>query len=430
MINRSFILKFLPWCLLLITINSHGQSLKLGSTPFWWTIQFFVLVLFWFVKSKYISSSYQKSLKYLDWYLYYVFLQFTIGAFISEGYWDWKALLSNTMTLLVPMVAFASNSKLLLKYLFNNYIFFTAPLFLLIQFFITKDEFGFFLAPFSFFILFFPILTFRWKILILAIAAYVVFADFGARSNVIKFTFPFLCVFIYYFKGIFSVKIFKFIRIVFLIAPFIFFALGTFGYFNIFTPLGDNTLDVAEKKYNLVDKKYDNNGELYEDNLAADTRTFLYVDVLNTANIYNSWIFGRTPARGNISEAFGETDLSNRNERRGNEVSILNYFIWLGLVGVIFIFLLFFQATNLAINHSNNIYSKVIGLFIAFRWAFAWVEDINNFYIQYIYLWIFIGFCYSETFRKMTDQQMKNWVLSIFEPSKSFISTKPVKQFN
>ena len=421
MFNKSFILKYLPISLLLITINSHGQTLVLGNTIFWWIIQFFVLILFWIVKTKYTSHTHQKSLKYLDWYIYYVLLQFIVGAFISVGYWDWKALLSNTMCLLIPLMAFASNSRSLLKHLFNHYIFYAAPLFLLFQFFIGRDVFGFFLAPFSFFILFFPILTFKWKVLILVIAGYVVFADFGARSNLIKFIVPFLCAFIYYFKQMFTIKIFGFIRLILLMAPLIFFILATSGSFNIFNPQGDN-------KKEIIDKKRDYKGELVEDDLTADTRTFLYVEVLETAKIYNSWIFGRSPARGNISDSFGSGDMSKRNERNGNEVSILNYFVWLGLVGVIFIFLLFYQATNLAIHYSNNIFSKIIGIFIAFRWAFAWVEDVNNFYIQYVYLWIFIGFCYSENFRKMTDRQMKNWVLSIFESPKSFRFIKTSQQ--
>jgi hypothetical protein len=415
MFNKSFILMYLPIGLLLITINSHGQTLVLGNTTFWWIIQFFVLTLFWLIKSKYSSNTHQKSLKYLEWYIYYVILQFSFGAFISVGYWDWKVLVSNTMCLLIPLVAFASNSKSLLKQLFTHYIFYTAPLFLLIQFFIGRDEFGFYLAPFSFFILFFPILTFKWKVLILVIAAYVVFADFGARSNLIKFIVPFLFAFIYYFKQMFTIKIFGFIRLILLLAPFIFFVLATSGGFNLFNPQGDN-------KKEIIDKKRDFKGEIVEDDLTADTRTFLYVEVLETAKKYNSWIFGRSPARGNISESFGGGDLSKRNERNGNEVSILNYFVWLGLVGVIFIFILFYQATNLAIHYSNNIFSKIIGIFIAFRWAFAWVEDINNFYIQYVYLWIFVGFCFSENFRKMTDSQMKNWILSIFESPKSIRS--------
>jgi hypothetical protein len=412
----------LPWGLLLITINSHGQTLALGNTTFWWVIQAFVLILFYIVKNKYTPLIHQKNLNFLDWYVYYVFIQFFLGAFISVGYWDWKFLVSNTMCLLIPLVAFAANSKIFLKHIFFHYIIYTAPLFLLIQFFIGRDEFGFYLAPFSFFILFFPILTFRWKVIIFMITLYVIFADFGARSNLIKFIVPFFCILIYYFRKIFTVKIIGYIRLLLLLSPFIFFTLATSGLFNIFNPQGDN-------KKEIIDKKRDFKGELVEDDLTADTRTFLYVEVLGTAKIYNSWIFGRTPARGNISDSFGDGDMSKRNERNGNEVSILNYFVWLGLVGVIFIFSLFYQASNLAIFHSNNIFSKIIGLFIAFRWAFAWVEDINNFYIQYIYLWIFIGFCYSENFRKMTDSQMKNWILSIFESPRSVISIKTFQKF-
>ena len=415
MFKKAFIFKYLPWGLFLITINSHGETLKLGNTTFWWVIQLFLLLLFLLIKNKYTSLKHHNNLNVLEWYIYYVILQFIIGAFISVGYWDWKFLISNTMCLLIPMIAYVSNSKVLLKYLFNHYIFYTAPIFLLVQFFIGRDEFGFYLAPFTFFILFFPILTFRWKVLIVMIAVYVIFADFGARSNLIKFIVPFFFILIYYFRKIFTVKVLGFIRFLLLLVPFIFFTLATSGLFNIFNPQGDN-------KKEIIDKKRDFKGELIEDDLTADTRTFLYIEVLQTAKLYNSWIFGRSPARGNISESFGDGDMSKRNERNGNEVSILNYFVWLGLVGVIFIFLIFYQASNLAIFDSNNIFSKIIGLFIAFRWAFAWVEDVNTFFIQYIYLWIFIGFCYSENFRKMTDYQIKNWVRSIFDTPKYFNS--------
>lgn len=415
MFNKSFILKYLPWGLFLITLNSHGQTLKLGSTTFWWIIQLFLLLLFLSIKNKYTTLKYHNSLNVLNWYIYYVILQFTMGAFISDGYWDWKGLINNTMCLLIPIIAFTSNSKVLLKQLFTHFIFYTAPLFLIVQFFIARDEYGFYLAPFSFFILFFPILTFRWKVLIAVISVYVIFADFGARSNVIKFVVPFLFCIIYYLKNFFTIKIFGFIRIILFIAPFIFFALATSGLFNIFNPQGEN-------KKEIIDKKRDFKGQLVEDDLSADTRTFLYLEVLQSTKLYNSWIFGRSPARGNMSESFGELDLNKRNERNGNEVSILNYFVWLGIVGVIFIFLLFYQATNLAIFYSNNIFSKIIGLFIAFRWAFAWVEDTNVFYINYLYLWIFIGICFSEKFRIMTDKEMKIWVRSIFNTPKYSIS--------
>ncbi|TDD95068.1 hypothetical protein [Flavobacterium cellulosilyticum] len=343
-------------------------------------------------------------------YLIYVFISFVRGTFIVDGYWDWKNLISNTMCLLIPLVAFASDSKLLFKHIIKNYIYYTAPIFLFIQFFIRKDEFGFYLAPFSFVLLFFPILSKKWKLICLLITLYVIFADVGARSNLIKFIVPLLFVLIYYLRKIVTVKLFEYIRLLLIALPFIFFSLGIMGVFNIFKPKG--------KDYTEVIKKIDDNGKIVNENLAADTRTFIYVEVLATAHKYNTWVFGRSPARGNISVTFGQSDMNKRNERNANEVSIVNYFTWLGIVGVLLIFSLFYQATYLAVNHSNNIFSKIIGLFIAFRWAYGWVEDINNFYIQYLFLWLFIGLCYSKSFREMTDKQMKHWVRGIFEINK------------
>lgn len=413
MIKRSDILKYMPWGVFLITLNSHGQTLELGSTTFWWIVQFIVLILFLIIKLKYTSKTHTKQLLVLNVYLLYVVISFVRGVFIVEGYWDWKNLIGNTMCLLIPMLAFASDSKVLFRHLIKNYIYYTAPLFLIVKFFIAKDEFGFYLAPFSFLLLFFPILSNKWKVICLSVALYVIFADFGARSNLIKFSVPIVFGLIYYFRKILSVKIFELIRLLLIALPLIFFSLGVLGTFNIFNPNGD-------KHKALIDKKRDFKGNLVEDDLLADTRTFLYVDVLATAKNYNTWVFGRSPARGNISDSFGEADMNKRNERNANEVSILNYFTWLGIVGVLLIFILFYQASYLAVNQSNNIFSKIIGLFIAFRWSYGWVEDINNFYIQYLFLWLFIGFCYSESFRQMTNAEMKHWVRGIFEKQRRF----------
>jgi hypothetical protein len=417
MIDKSFILKYLPFSLLLITINSHGQTLQLGSTTFWWIVQFIVLFFFWIIKKNYTTNIHTKNLFVLDLYIYYVIVQIIRATFIAESYWDWKGLLSSSMSLLIPIVAYASNSKFLLKHLINYYIYFTAPLFLLIQFYIGKDEFGFYLAPFSFLLLFIPVLTIKWKIILLGIALYVIFADFGARSNLIKFSLPILLSFLYYFKNIISNKLLEFFRLILIGLPIVFLLLAIFGNFNLFNSQGDNHKGV------LVTKR-DYKGNLVEDDLTADTRTTLYVDVLNTAKKYNFWIFGRSPVLGYLSEAFGDNDLNGRGERLGNEVAILNYFTWLGFVGVLFIFFIFYKASYLAVNNSNNIFSKIIGLFIAFRWSYAWVEDTNIFYIQYIYLWFFIGFCFSINFRNMSDNEIIKWVREIFVKKNHFNSNR------
>jgi hypothetical protein len=411
MLKRTTILKYLPWGIFLITLNSHGQTLALGNTTFWWIIQFIVLILFFVIKSKYTNKSHTSQLFVLNIYLIYVVISFFRGMFIAEGYWDWKALIGNTMCLLIPMVAYSLSSKTLFQNLFKNYVYYVAPLFLIAQFFIGKDEFGFYLAPFSILLLFLPILSKKWKILCIVIAAYVILADLSARSNVIKFIVPILFSFLYYFRKLVNIKHYEFFRLLLLALPFVLFSLGVLGIFNIFKPGGKN-------QTKIIEKKIDANGKLVKEDLASDTRTFIYVEVLQTALKYDSWVFGRSPARGNISAMFGSVDMNNRGERNANEISITNYFTWLGLVGVLLIFLIFYQATYLAVNYSNNIFSKIIGLFIAFRWSYGWVEDINNFTIQYVFLWLVIGFCYSKSFREMNDAEMKNWVSGIFEERK------------
>ena len=410
--NKAAIVKYLPWALLLITINSHGlHTLKLGSTFFWWVIQFIVLLFFWIVKNSYTPRVHLNKLFFLRIYLVYVLVSFVRGLFIASTYWDWKGLVSNTMCLLIPLSAFALGSIYLFQHIIKHYIYYTAPLFLVFCFFIGNDEYGFYLAPFSFLMLFFPIVPNKWKLLLLAVSLFVIFADFGARSNVLKFIVPFVLSLIIYFRNIFVLRLFRLLRILLLVSPFVFLILAVKFNFNIFNPNKD-------KHKPIITNKTDVNGQKIEEDLAADTRTFIYREVLFTANKYNSWIFGMSPARGNISETFGYLDVNKRNERLWNEVSILNYFTWIGLVGVVLIFIIFIQATNLAINHSNNIVLKIIGIFISFRWAYAWVEDINNFYIQYIYLWLFIGVCFSEPLRKMNNKEIKKWVVDIFSVKK------------
>jgi hypothetical protein len=195
-----------------------------------------------------------------------------------------------------------------------------------------------------------------------------------------------------------------------MLIPFLFFSLAITDVFNIFEMeeyLGEQT---AERETS--------SGEIREEKLTADTRTFLYRDVINSA-INNDYILlGRTPAKGNdtkIGEYFAEDLETGRYERFSNEVAILNILTWLGLIGLILYFLVFFQASFLAIYKSNNLVIKIIGLYVSFRWIISWVEDPNRFNILNISLWMMIAMCFSEQFRKMSNKEFKIWAKGIFE---------------
>jgi hypothetical protein len=260
-------------------------------------------------------------------------------------------------------------------------------------------------------LLFYPVLNTKWKIIVIAFSIFVVTFDITARSNLIKFVVPFLFGIFYYFRNVLSNKIFNTSRYILLFAPFGFLILAISGVFNVFKL--DEYLGEQKTKAKSI------SGEVTEENLTADSRTFLYIEVIESALNNNYIFFGRTPARGNDSEYFGdfskETLKTGKKERFSNEVSILNIFTWLGIVGVVLYFLVFIRATYLALNESNNIFIKLIGLNISFRWTYGFVEDFSRFDLSNIFLWLMIGMCFSESFRQMTDAEMKYWVRGIFE---------------
>jgi hypothetical protein len=105
--------------------------------------------------------------------------------------------------------------------------------------------------------------------------------------------------------------------------------------------------------------------------------------------------------------------MNNRGERLSNEVNILNIFTWTGVIGVILYSSIFFIASGLAINQSNNIYCKVLGVFISFKWAYGWVEDFSRFDINWITTWLLIGMCFSKSIRAKSNDEFKAWGIDI-----------------
>lgn len=351
------------------------------------------------------------------WYLLWNLFSIARGLFIAETYWDWKGLIENSLTLLLPIIVFTSSNPETTQSILAYYIKYALPLFIAFAFFITTDAYGFYLAPIGFILLFLPLLTKKWKAIVLFFTLIVLLSDLGARSNIIKFIIPILLLSIFYMRFFISKKLIEFIRKFLILTPAIFFTLAIYGLFNIFK------LDEYIKS-DYTETRRDAKGEISEDKLTADTRSFLYLEVLQSAYKYNSWWIGRSPARGYESNAFGSDDMSGRGERSSNEVGILNVFTWTGIIGVFLYFLVFYQASFLAVNRSSNIFSQILGLFIAFRWAYAWVEDTNVFNLNYFMLWLMIGLGFSKSFREMTNEEIRKWARGIFD--KRYRQTIPV----
>ena len=392
-------------------------SISIGNTTIWWIVNSLILIVYFLSKKYFFYKNNRKAFSWVTVYICLNVLNIIKGCFIAETYWDWKGLANNTFSLLLPLVSYIASNLLAARKMLHSYIHLILPLFIIFIFITQKDGWGLFLMPISFLLLFFSVIPSNWKILIILISIFVMTVDLGARSSVIKFGVPLLFVLLYYCK-FFNLKIIlEFIRIGCFIIPVALFCMAVFSNIDVF-----HLSQFVTGNKEIIVKTHANPQE----NLTADTRTFLYQEVLQSAAKNNYWWFGRSPARGNETRAFADLHyITGRFERLSNEVGILNVFTWTGIIGVILYFMVFYKASYLALNQSNNTFSKMLGLYVAFRWIWAWVEDTQNFSLNYFMIWFMIGLCCSREFRMMNDVQIKYWIQSIFR--KTNLTYKLVK---
>jgi hypothetical protein len=414
---RLIFLRVIIASIVAMAINSILPYSKFGinlisifeNTTFWWIISAVIIIAFWQAKKYFFDLRNGNNMRIIQWYLIWNMFCIIRGTYLAENYWDWKGLIGNAFVLLLPVVSFIATNKVVVKLILSNYIRFGLPCFGLIVFLIRPEAYGWYLVPLTFLMLFIPILSLRWRIILLLLALLVLPADLGSRSSVIKFGIPLLILFTFYYMRRFTSNVITLARVFLIFLPFLLFFLGVAGIFNLFS-----MNKFVESTY--VAPEEDQSGKVQQTNLMADTRTFLYDEVLNSALKNNYWIIGRTPARGNDTEAFADlAQISGRKERLANEVGILNVFTWTGIIGVIIYFHIFLKSSYLAIYQSKNIYAKMLGLFISFHWLYSWVEDINNFTVNYFMIWIMIGLGFSISFRKMTNKEVEIWARGIFD---------------
>lgn len=399
--------------IVIVTIFSIAPYSTLPLSNYFLSITLYYSCIFLFISliKKHYERLNNKYLIFVSLYLCWVLISITRGFFVADTYWDWKNLSSGSAYLLIATSAYIFTNTAMVQKILSYWFKHAIPLFILISFFTFLGGFGFYLAPLTLLILFFPVLNQKWKGIFIFFLFFI-FLGYTNRSSVIKYSLPLLISFLYYFRQFFFFNsLLKTIRIGFLVAPFVFLTLGVSGEFNIF----EMEEYFGEQKTTRVV-----NGEIREESLTADTRTSLYEEVINSAINNNYVVQGRSLARGNDSESFGALVLEvvgedAKAERYSNETGILNLFTWTGAIGVLLYFLVFVRASYLAIYKSKNVFIKLVGVFVSFRWFYFWIEDVTRFDITNIIIWMMIGMCCSIEFRSMSNKEFKIWVQGIFK---------------
>ena len=402
---------FLPVLIILVTFISTNQwsAVPIGNTTTSWVVCFFAIGCILWNKSRYFRPYNSRDYRIVGFYFMWMIICVLRGCFAAEDYWDWKQLVMGILALSLPVAVYVFSIPDILQTTLRWWLKIALPAFVLFYWFIPRDVFQYYLGPVLLLGCFLPILTKKWKIILLFFLV-LMMTDFGARSQLLKAIVVVLVGAVYLFNKYFpvlSVRLLNFALPLCFMVPIV---LLTLGITNVFNPF-----DSFASGKDQYETRVSDSGE--NENIADDTRTFIYEEVISSA-AQNRYIWlGRTPARGNDTKAFEkrEAELKTpKNERHENEVCHLNVFTWIGLIGLILYSLIYLRSSYLAINQSNSIWMKLLGVFIAFRWAFGWIEDFNRFDISNITLWMIIAMGLSHEYRKMSNDEFEKNILNIF----------------
>ena len=355
--------------------------------------------------------------KIMNLYLLYVIFTFIRGFWVIE-FWtdDTRSLVNGTLLMLMPIIIwyFSNPDKFsqLLSFWSKKWI---VPSIIIMLLFFVKEGYAHLLAPAYFLILFYKELPKKYRRCVWIILAMVIYGGLSARSNVLRFAIVVLLSYLFIVKQIFR----NLIRIswsFFAILPIVLLLLGTLGIYNPFEALSNN----ANLNINFAEAQ-DKTGTVIQ-KANEDTRTFIYEGVLATSLKNDSWLIGRTFVRGyEVDQLFGVEayqiifERTGRMERISCEVGILNPFTWMGLIGLLLYSLMILAPSWYGVFRGRNKYVQCVGIILAFRFMFSFIEEMQTFGWNTITLWLMVAMCISPKFLKMSNNEMKIWIYSTFK---------------
>ena len=194
-------------------------------------------------------------------------------------------------------------------------------------------------------------------------------------------------------------KIVKLAHLSFYILPLLFIFLGFSGIVNVFEAMENSNTEVS-----LGGKK---GGAGRSSNV--DSRTAIYTDVAMNIDNLKTLVIGNGPTyKIKVFTTFGMGS-DQYNEGRGSvEVGILNILMFYGMFGCLAFFFLCFYASSNSMK-SNNSFIKLIGVFVAYKFMFSFIEDpaIN------VTTYLAIGICLNGEIRRMSDKDIKKRFLAV-----------------
>lgn len=394
-IALSFLLFFQ---ILMIVINPTGLSLtKVSMTMLVW-------VSCWFACESFYSGypRLKKNIPGIPFTLYITLLLWNLTNIIRSMLFDTgplTTLFGNTFTalaLLVPVALSFSNYALHLQTanrLFLNIIKAGIPVYLVCMLFTgasTNETVYRVLTeifyPVVFLITVIPYQTAKNKLIIVLASLIILHVAFVYSSRTMLGRIPllYLCLIPLYFYRSFNMKWILASSMLILFIPVLFMKISADSKQSVF------------RKYLPADSE-----------LGADTRTFLYVEVLNDLTGNSRLIHGKGANGTYFSKYFKQTKQDTDN-RLSVEVGILAILLKGGLIAVFLNLTIFFIAVYLAFFRSASTFLAGIGLMLLVHTLLLFVENLVSYSFYNATVWFFTGICFSRETRTLNDTDIRN----------------------
>ncbi|MBN1182647.1 MAG: hypothetical protein JXB49_10195 [Bacteroidales bacterium] len=336
--------------------------------------------------------------------LYFIWLVVLVSgllhsAFTSNNYWDWKFLFMSAVTFsTVPLVFclgvnyFSPVFSFFLKFMFPF-----AFAFIPLNYF-AHELYSRLVVPASIYLLFIPYLNKKTAVKIGIVVFISVFICIDFRANLLKVFISLCLLLLFKLRKYINLNMLRFAHVAVFIVPICLLLLGISGRYNI----------LQEISYYDKVIVYDNEGNEY--NMLGDSRTDLFVEVFDSLNQTGNWLFGEGAAGYYETFLFVDSGGGLDGKRYGSEVGALNIIFKYGLIGIFCYFCLLLYISYIAIYYSNNYLSKMLGLLIASRWMLSFVEEFTQYDLNFFFFWLVIGLVSSTWFRKMTDEEVVDYL--------------------
>ena len=336
-------------------------------------------------------------------YFLYLVLNIIRGFFIADSYLDYRFLFVSSLTyIFMSLIFYLGNSATIFKNLAFFYIkrlLFIALIILPLTYFDSQQVFSRLVIVASMLLIFSPYIRKKWVFLLILVIFLSHWYNPSFRVNIIKTLFSIMILAAYYLD-ILHPRYLKTFFYTIILLPLILVFLGIIGQFNIYHEISKIDL------YSLSDSR----SNQWNNSQTADTRTFIYNEVVKDVCKQNSIVFGKSPSQPYHSDIFTNFGGAIDGARYSSEVHILNIFLHFGIIGVILFLSFLIHIAYVGLFQSKNSLAKMLALLILSRYILSFIEEFTLYDLNWFFFWLIAGLISSEKFREMSDSEIKHWL--------------------